>query len=443
MNALTATETTALATMSPASRAALAMKTTSAELALRDLLKASASILVVTSKAGREECHAAYMKLKNSVTDIGKIEVAVTEDAKAFTKAVKVEAARLAGIIIAERDRLQVLRDGFDAIEEARKANELAKEMARIAAIQARIQFIRDLALKAVGANSAGIEVLLVELQANMVDDTYAEMADMANTAWDGADHALNTALETALAAEAAEAQRLADIAAADRRRADEAAENARVAAENQRIAAENAAAAQKLADQQAVLDLAARQQREQAEASARAEDARRAEAARIEQVERDRAAAEAQAVLEVERAEIAAARQALADEQAAAAKERADTAALGMAIYFSAMPDAEFDALVGGRDLSSAEQAAYEAEGAARYARFHGHGRVKPEAADKFMEAVAAPSALLDAADELDPTNEEIKDMGRECGLALDAWADRLELFVAWARAEKMAVVA
>lgn len=41
------------------------------------------------------------------------------------------------------------------------------------------------------------------------------------------------------------------------------------------------------------------------------------------------------------------------------------------------------FDALHGGRELLPIEQAAYEAEGAERFARVHGHGRIRPECWD------------------------------------------------------------
>lgn len=50
-------------------------------------------------------------------------------------------------------------------------------------------------------------------------------------------------------------------------------------------------------------------------------------------------------------------------------------------------MTDAEFDALHGGRELLPIEQAIYEAEGAERFARVHGHGRVFPEQAQQWAE--------------------------------------------------------
>lgn len=48
-------------------------------------------------------------------------------------------------------------------------------------------------------------------------------------------------------------------------------------------------------------------------------------------------------------------------------------------------MTDAEFDALHGGRDLLPIEQAIYEAEGAERFTRLHGHGRQFPRQAEEF----------------------------------------------------------
>lgn len=331
MNAVTEAESKALATLPPAARAALAMGSTTTETALRELIKASASIVTVTNKAGREECHTAYMKLKNSRVAVGHTAADATEDAKKFTAAVKTEAARLVEIISAEETRLQLLRDGFDAIEEKRKADELAAEMDRIAKIASAMQGIRERGTDAafIDKTAAATQASIDNLEAMQITDTiYQERLAEAVELKAATLAQMLEILAVRVAAEAAEAQRLADIAAADKLRAEQAEENARVAAENQRIAAANEAAAKALADQQAALDLAARQQREQAEASAKAEDARRAEVARLEQVERDRAAAEAQNMIDAELAKLAAARQALADEQAAAEQRKADALA-------------------------------------------------------------------------------------------------------------------
>ncbi|PLY41680.1 hypothetical protein CSZ94_14305 [Janthinobacterium sp. ROICE36] len=332
MNAVTEAESNAIATLPPAARAALALSSTKTETALRELIKASASIVTVTNKAGREECHTAYMKLKNSRVAVGHTAADATEDAKKFTAAVKTEAARLVEIISAEETRLQLLRDGFDAIEEKRKADELAAEMDRIAAIASALQGIRERGTDAafIDKTAAATQASIDNLEAMQITDTiYQERLAEAVELKAATLAQMLDILAVRVAAEAAEAQRLADIAAADKLRAEQAEENARVAAKNQRIAAENEAAAQKLADQQAALDLAARQQREQAEAAAKAEEVRRAEVARLEQVERNRAAAEAQAKIDAELAKLAVARQALADEQAAAEQRKADALAV------------------------------------------------------------------------------------------------------------------
>jgi len=48
---------------------------------------------------------------------------------------------------------------------------------------------------------------------------------------------------------------------------------------------------------------------------------------------------------------------------------------------------DAAFDALHGGRELLPIEQAIYEAEGAERFAKYHGHGRTFPAQAQNYKD--------------------------------------------------------
>ena len=415
MNAVTEAESNAIATLPPAARAALALGSTKTETALRELIKASASIVTVTNKAGREECHTAYMKLKNSRVAVGHTAADATEDAKKFTAAVKTEAARLVEIISAEETRLQLLRDGFDAIEEKRRADELAAEMARVALISEHIEDIRRIPLDVAGKDSATIKAALDQVgEITGTESVFGEeiYQGQAITVRNAAFAKLTEMHAAALAVEAAEAKRLADIAAADKLRAEQAEENARAAAENQRIAAENAAAALKLADQQAALDLAARQQREQSEAAAKAEELRRAEVARLERVERDRAAAEAQAKIDAELAKLAAARQALADEQAAAEQRKADAlAAEQMAARVlvdhaeALLIDQEFD-----------DHAAAEAARAV-------------EVAPAPAAVTSVPADLADAADDLRPTDDafHLKAMARSLGVNVIDMIDHL----------------
>lgn len=415
MNAVTEAESNAIATMPPAARAALALGSAKTETALRELIKASASIVTVTNKAGREECHTAYMKLKNSRVAVGHTAADATEDAKKFTAAVKTEAARLVEIISAEETRLQLLRDGFDAIEEKRRADELAAEMARVALISEHIEDIRRIPLDVAGKDSATIKAALDQVgEITGTESVFGEeiYQGQAITVRNAAFAKLTEMHAAALAAEAAEAQRLTDIAATDKLRAEQAEENARAAAENQRIAAENAAAAKKLADQQAALDLAARQQREQAEATAKAEELRRAEVARLEQVERDRAAAEAQAKIDAELAKLAVARQALADEQAAAEQRKADALAAEQMAARVLVDHAE--ALLINQEFDDAAVAE-----AARVV----------EVAPAPVAVTSVPADLADAADDLRPTDDafHLKAMARSLGVNVIDMIDHL----------------
>src|SRR5450631_3519473 len=83
-------------------RAQAALGTALHEVKLRELVAASASIVTVTNGAGRDECHAAYMRLKNSRISVEKAGLASTEDANSFVKAVRVEVKRLIEISDAE-----------------------------------------------------------------------------------------------------------------------------------------------------------------------------------------------------------------------------------------------------------------------------------------------------------------------------------------------------
>lgn len=51
-------------------------------------------------------------------------------------------------------------------------------------------------------------------------------------------------------------------------------------------------------------------------------------------------------------------------------------------------MTDEEFDKLHGGRELLPIERIAYEAEGAERFERIHGHGRQFPKQATNWATA-------------------------------------------------------
>lgn len=316
MNAVTKDESNALTLPE---RASVALGSPAHEVKLRELVLASAAILTVTNKAGRDECHSAYMTLKNTRVNINHTVEDVTEDAKAFTKAVKAEANRLLGIMLAEEDRLQKLRDAWDEAEQARKDALIAAERERVESIQRAIQALRDMPLQAVGKSSAEISAIIGGMAGAEPGESFEEFVDEAKLARFEALEKL-AAAETvqrgieceaesrrqaeARAAAEAEEKRLAEIARLEAERA----ENARVAAENARQAAEMAAERQRLADAAAAQQAAAAQAQREADA--------KAAAARAEQ---DRIASEQQAKIDAQAAVLAEQERQLAERQAAA----------------------------------------------------------------------------------------------------------------------------
>jgi hypothetical protein len=92
MNAETKEQQTALTLPE---RASVALGSPAHEVKLRELVLASAAIMSVTNKAGREECHAAYMTLKNTRVNINHTVEEVTEAINAARAAGRAEAVAI------------------------------------------------------------------------------------------------------------------------------------------------------------------------------------------------------------------------------------------------------------------------------------------------------------------------------------------------------------
>ena len=367
MNAVTQQEQAALTLPE---RASVALGSPAHEVKLRELVLASAAIVTVTNKAGRDECHSAYMTLKNTRVNINHTVGDVTEDAKAFTKAVKAEAARLLTITLAEEDRLQKLRDEWDEAEQARKDALIAAERERVESIQKAIQALRDMPLQAVGKSSAEISSIIGGMVGAEPGDSFEEFLDEAKLArfealeklatTETAQRGVESEAESRRQAEAraaaeAEEARLAEVARLEAERA----ENARVAAENARIAAEQKAEAQRLAEVAAAQQAAAQAAQKEADA--------KASAARAEQ---DRLDAERQARIDAQLAAIAEQERQLAERQAAADARDAEARAQleREADHPEAlMMNAEFDVA---REAELANLAAEEAKRVAQVAQ-------------------------------------------------------------------------
>ena len=115
-------------------RAAVALKSPTAEKALRALVAGTIDIGAPTNRAGREQCHSAAMAALKARTEIVSAGKAARADATAFSKAVIAEEARLVAIIEPEGKAI------MDAADEARRKEEAAEAARRTAMSEVRRQ---------------------------------------------------------------------------------------------------------------------------------------------------------------------------------------------------------------------------------------------------------------------------------------------------------------
>lgn len=269
-----------------AERAAVALGTAEHEKALIELSKKYADIVELKNAAAREQCHAAYMTLKNARIAIEKAGKDARDDAVKFGKAVISEVDRLTAITAAEEARLQALRDEFDAEVAREKAAKAAAEKARVAAIRARIDLMRNTPASMVGKLSTEIGACADHLSETVISlDEYAELAGEAQVERNHAVTKLREmqAKQFAIEQAAAEAARQAE---ADR-------------IERERVAEANRIEAKRLADLATEIERQAQEARaKQEEADRIAQEQREAEETRLRQ---EREAAEAKLLAERE----------------------------------------------------------------------------------------------------------------------------------------------
>lgn len=274
-------------------RASVALKSPTAEKALRALVAGTIDIGAPTNRAGREQCHAAAMAALKARTEIVSAGKAARADATAFSKAVIAEEARLVAIIEPEEKRLKDLRDAWDAEQERIKHQKERAEKARVDAILLRIDEIRD---KPVFASAGGIDVCRALI-------AWFDLPER-KEGFDEFEKKAELAIETARAA-------VVEILAAKEAEAAAAEEAKKEAA---RIAAEQAEARAKLVAEQAEFERQKAAQEAAAAIARKADDERFA--AERAKIEAERAAFEAERAAEVARIE--AARKRAADEAAA-----------------------------------------------------------------------------------------------------------------------------
>lgn len=264
-------------------RAAVALGSDKARVELRELLKKSADIKEVKNKAGREECHSAYMVLLKARTTIDGLGKAAREDAKNFQKAVIAEAAELAAITEPEELRLKALRDAWDEARAAEKAEAERIERERVSEIHQRIEAIRSFIGLALECRTSGkVNDLLEKLNEGAhCTPGFAEFEE----------HAMKVLAETKDRLVQIRDAKIEEEAERERVRQEQAAERERLAAEraeNERIAAERKAEQDKRdAEAQAQRDADAAELKRQRDALAAENERVNAERAALERKQR------------------------------------------------------------------------------------------------------------------------------------------------------------
>lgn len=272
-------------------RASVALGSSALEIHLTDLAKKHADITAIANKDGREQVHAAAMVLRKQRTTIAAAGKGARDDATKFCKAVIDEENRLIGLIEPEEDRLIKLRDDWDAEREAEKQAAIAKEAARRKHIEEMIDAIRNTVFVSPRESSASIEAIIAATEALDVSEAiYEEFSPAAARAKAETLESLRETLEMAKRNEADQARIKAEHEAAAAKLEAERAEIEKVLADQR---AQAAAERKRMEDEQEAFRAQQAEFNRRKEELQRIEDERAAEAKR-QQDAIDRAKAEA-----------------------------------------------------------------------------------------------------------------------------------------------------
>lgn len=194
---------TDVALLPPSERAVVVLGSTNAEAQIREIMKESAEITVVTDSVGRELAHKSGMKLKNARTSIEKIGKGAREDAQAFSKAVIAEEKRLKDIMAAEEARIFALRDEYDRQIAAEKEARERVERERIDSIKKKIDGFMELVQQSADDSAEQISASIEELIAYPItEEDFAEFIASASVARETAVERLTVLRNTAQARE-------------------------------------------------------------------------------------------------------------------------------------------------------------------------------------------------------------------------------------------------
>lgn len=244
-------------------RAAVALGTAEHEKHLALLVAESKTITEIKNADARAQCHSALMTLKTARVTIEKTGKAAREDAQAFSKAVITEEKRLIGITQAEEDRLQVLRDKWDADREAERQAKIEAERKRIDELKRMVDDIRMSVVEAAGKSAEYIQGELNDLKNLSPGEIFKEFQQEAIRARDESIAKLTEMLADQAAKEAAAAQLKAEQEAEAARLKSEREELARLRAEAEARRKEDERKAAEARDAQEAELLAARKKQE------------------------------------------------------------------------------------------------------------------------------------------------------------------------------------
>ncbi len=287
----------------------------------------------------------AIAEIRTTRTDVEKRRKELKQDALDYGRKVDDAAKTITARLEAIEGPLKEQKDEIDAELARIKAEKAEAERLRVAGIQSRIAAIANAPAAFAAANTERLRQAIEKAQAMEISiSEYEEFTQQATDAKTAAIAALNDLLSARIAADEAEAARLAEQARID---AERKAEAERLAAEQARLAAERAEFDRQQAEarrQQEESDRI-RREAEQAEAARLAAERkaqqdeidRQAAALRQQQAEFERQQAEAKA--EAERAEAA---KLAAAEAKKAAKAKAEAEAKLAAEVEAAKPDRE-----------------------------------------------------------------------------------------------------
>ena len=244
-------------------RAALALNSTNTERDLRAMAIKNVTITQVIDKVSRQQCHSAAMELKTARTTIASVAKGAREDATAFQRAIIAEEKRLIAIVEPEELRLIGIRDDYDAVQARIKAEEEARERARIMAIHERIGEIRGyLALAGQCRTAERIHELILRIEVlcaagyESFEEFAGEAGSVAAATWDAMVKLHASKLTEEEERARVKAQQEADAAAIEAKRIEQANEAARLNAERAAIERERAElAAAKASAAQAIED--------------------------------------------------------------------------------------------------------------------------------------------------------------------------------------------